>query len=385
MNPKNFQPHAPGQVIKTLSGYWAFIPQPLPPAAAWSEQLLTHLSNADRSLARLAEIGRGFPAPHIAIRPFVRREAVLSSRIEGTHTSFEGLLTHEASPADDSAADRDAQEVQNYVKALDYGLAALTRLPISLRLLCELHRELMASQRAAHLTPGEVRRSQNWIGPAGATLQTARFVPPPAEGLPECLTALERFIHDPSPLPPLLRIGLIHYQFEAIHPFLDGNGRVGRLLIILLMLAWGLLPQPLLYLSVFFEARRQEYYDRLLAVSCEGDWEGWLTFFLIGVHEQAEEAARCIDRLETLRRDYQARFGSRRDRAALTAALDVFIARPIASINQVQQALGLKHYLTAQRTVKKLEALGLVREATGRARGRLYRADEVLRALEQTS
>ena len=201
-----------------------------------------------------------------------------SSRIEGTRTSLQELLTYEARQLP-LFENPDAHEVHNYVKALDFGLERAGSLPISQRLIRELHACLMEGVRGEYATPGEFRRSQNWIGGPGATIETASYVPPPVEEMHVCLNDLEKYIHSPSDLPPLIRIGLIYYQFEAIHPFLDGNGRVGRLLVSLLLSAWGLLPQPLLYLSAFFEIHRQEYYDQLLSVSQKGTWEAWLRFF----------------------------------------------------------------------------------------------------------
>ncbi|MDY6873398.1 MAG: Fic/DOC family N-terminal domain-containing protein, partial [Chloroflexota bacterium] len=248
MKRSDFSNNHPGEVVTTLQGYLAFIPDPLPPDVTWSNTLLAALSKADRSLVRLAEVGNAFPVPHVVVRPFVRKEAVLSSQIEGTRTSFEELLSYEAGQLSLFGDLEDAREVHNYVRALDYGLERLETLPLSLRLIREIHGILLQGVRGGLMTPGEVRRSQNWIGRPGATLAQARYVPPPANEMHKCLSDLERFIHRDSELPPLLRIGLIHYQFEAIHPFLDGNGRVGRLLVTFLLVAWGLLSQPLLYL-----------------------------------------------------------------------------------------------------------------------------------------
>jgi Fic family protein len=241
----------------------------------------------------------------------------------------------------------------------------------------------MEGVRGELMTPGEVRRSQNWIGRPGATFDEARYVPPPVEEMYECLAALERFIHGESDLPPLIRIGLIHYQFEAIHPFLDGNGRVGRLLISFLLVAWGLLLQPLLYLSDFIEINRQEYYDRLLAVSQKGTWEAWLVFFLDGVHNQAEDASRRINLLSKLRLEYQKLFVNDRSREKLVRLVDYLISTPITSISQAQCFLYMGSYTTIQRNIEKLEALGIVQEITGQARNRIYRAGEILKILDR--
>ncbi|MBI3158409.1 MAG: Fic family protein [Chloroflexi bacterium] len=273
MRPEDFKTNAPGRAITTRQGYLAFIPKPLPPAFSWTNNLTAALSRADRSLAQLAAVGNAFPVPHIVARPFARKEAVQSSQIEGTLATFEELLSYEARQLNLFVETDDVREVHNYIRALDFGLERLNALPVSLRLIREIHAVLMEGVRGETMTPGAFRRTQNWIGSPGATLQNARYVPPPVDEMNRCLAELENYIHAPSELPPLVRIGLIHYQFEAIHPFLDGNGRVGRLLIIFLLVAWGLLSQPLLYLSNYIEANRQEYYDQLLAVSQQGTWE----------------------------------------------------------------------------------------------------------------
>jgi len=382
MKPSDFNSNAPGQVIKTLTGYWAFVPDPLPPTIAWSDRSLSLLSKADRSLARLSEVGASFPAPHVVVRPFIRHEAVLSSRIEGTRTTLEGLYTYEVRQLALFKDQPDAHEVHNYVRALDYGLERVQSLPVSVRLLRELHAVLMKDVRGELMTPGEVRRSQNWIGTPGATLETARFVPPPTDEMHDCLAHLEHFIHDPSNLPPLIRLGMLHYQFEAIHPFLDGNGRVGRLLISLLLCSWNLLPQPLLYLSAFFEKHRQEYYDGLLTVSQEGAWEAWLDFFLTGIDAQARESITRLHRLEHLLDELYARVEGERMRQPLGELIDYLIGNPITTVRQAQEGLGLTHYLTVQRYVEKLVELGILEQIGQRARNRIYRAPEIMHAIE---
>lgn len=382
MQPNDFNPNVPGQVIKTLPGYWAFVPDPLPPVIDWSDHLLSQLSKADRSLARLAEIGASFPAPHVVVRPFIRHEAVLSSRIEGTRTTLEGLYTYEARQLSLFEDQPDAHEVHNYVRALDYGLERVQSLPVSVRLLRELHARLMEGVRGEIMTPGEVRRSQNWIGAPGATLETARFVPPPVDEMQDCLAHLEHFIHDQSDLPPLIRLGMIHYQFEAIHPFLDGNGRVGRLLVSLLLCSWDLLPQPLLYLSAFFEKHRQEYYDGLLAVSQEGAWDAWLDFFLTGIDTQSRESIARLHRLEHLLGELYARVESERMRQPLRKLINYLIGNPITTVRQAQGGLGKKHYDPVKRYVEKLVELGILEQVGQRARNRIYRAPEIMHALE---
>lgn len=382
MKKTDFSKKAPGKVIKTLQGYLAFVPAPLPPDIEWSAKLLAALSKADRSLARLAEVGNAFPAPHVVARPFIRKEAVLSSQIEGTRTSFQELLSYEAGQLSLFGNLEDTREVHNYVQALDYGLERLETLPLSIRLIREIHGILLRGVRGELMTPGEVRRSQNWIGRPGATLNEARYVPPPPDEMHECLSALERYIHDESELPSLLRIGLVHYQFEAIHPFLDGNGRIGRLLVTFLLVAWGLLSQPLLYLSNFIEINRQEYYDRLLAVSQKGAWDAWLMFFLDGVYSQAEDASQRIANLQELRAQYQKKFATERTRENLSHLVDYLISAPITSISQAQEALDMGSFTTIQRYIEKLESLGIVREVTGKGRNRIYQADQILKILD---
>lgn len=258
MNPEDFRASPSGTVIRSVSGFWAFVPNPLPPALEWTDELAQALSDADRALGALAGLSNALPNPHLLVRPFVRREAVLSSRIEGTQASLTDLYAFEAKQLPLLDAPADVREVFNYVDALEYGLKRLEALPVSLRLIRELHARLMQGVRGEPMTPGEFRRSPNWIGPFGSTLETAPFVPPPPLEMEQALAEFEKFLHTESTLPPLVRLGLIHYQFEAIHPFLDGNGRVGRLLISLLLGAWELLPEPLLNLSVYFERQRQQ-------------------------------------------------------------------------------------------------------------------------------
>jgi Fic family protein len=263
-----------------------------------------------------------------------------------------------------------------------YGLERLSTLPVSLRLLREIHKVLMEGVRGEHLTPGEFRRTQNWIGPADSTLASAPFVPPPVAEMHQALDALEKYIHSPSNVSPLVRAALIHYQFEAIHPFLDVNGRVGRLLVVLLLCEWGLLPRPLLYLSAYFEAHRLEYYDRLLAVSQRADWAGWLRFFLQGVSTEALDAVARIERLQALRDEYRTRLQTERSARRLMQALDVLFERPILTIRQMEEALKAP-YRTAQRCIERFEELGFLRETTGRARNRVYRANTILQAIER--
>ncbi|MBL6983885.1 MAG: Fic family protein [Anaerolineales bacterium] len=381
MNPSEFSKSASGRLIQTDSGYWAFIPAPLHPEVQWSPKLVTLLSEAERALAQLAEVGQSFSPTRISVKPFVRQEAVISSRIEGTRTSLRELYSYEAGHLSFLEADTDAQEVQNYVQAMEYGLERLETLPVSLRFIRELHEKLMRGVRGDIWTPGEFRRNQNWIGASGSTIETARYVPPPVEEMHTCLHELEDFIHAPSDLPLLIRLGMIHVQFEAIHPFLDGNGRVGRLLISLLLCAWDLLPQPFLHLSVFIEAHRSEYYKYLLAVSQKGDWEAWLSFFLTGIREQSLEAKARVKELVNLRESYSQQLEKERTSERLMQAIDFIMDQPVLSVRQLEAGLNLSNYLSAQRLVAKLEKYDILQEVTGQARNRIYQADGILRAI----
>jgi Fic family protein len=384
MDPKDFQSSTAGKVIRTLKDHWAFIPNPLPPVIHWSPALISAVGAAERSVGKLDSLANTLLSPHILVRYFIRREAVLSSRIEGTRASLNDVYVYEAAQLSYLEPATDVREVHNYVKALDYGLERLGSLPVSLRLIREIHAVLMEGVGGEHLTPGEFRRSQNWIGPPGSTLETTRFVPPPVDEMHTALGSMEKFMHAASDIPPLVRNALIHYQFEAIHPYLDGNGRVGRLLVILLLIEWGFLSQPWLYLSAYFETHRTAYYDKLLAVSQRGDWENWLSFFLEGIRDQSADAVLCIERLQHLRSTYHERLRDERAAERLMQAIDVLFERPILSIRQLEVAMKIP-YRSAQRYVEKLEQLGILREVTGRARNRLYQADQVLSAFEDSA
>lgn len=344
--------------------------------------MISALAEAERSLGELEGLAGALPSPHVLVRPFVRREAVRSSRIEGTRASLWDLYAYEAARLSFLEPGADVREVHNYVRALEHGLERLDSLPIGRQLIEEIHNELMTGVRGEHLTPGAFRKEQNWIGPPGSSLHTATYVPPPVEAMHAGLDALEAFLQAPSEIPPLVQAGLAHYQFEALHPFLDGNGRVGRLLVILLLVRWGLLSQPWLYLSAFFEAYRSDYYELLLGVSRRGDWQAWLTFFLRGVVSQARDAVRRIERLGRLRSAFQEQLEGERAAGRLMQAVDALFERPILNIRQLEAALGVP-YRSAQRYVERLEALGILREVTGRARNRIYQADLILEALEE--
>lgn len=383
MNLDSFHKTTAGRIVKQPIGYHAFVPHPLPPDIEWDMQLVAQLSTADRALGELAGIGRHLPNPQLLIQPFVRREAVLSSRIEGTQASINDLYFYEAQQMRLFELPDDVQEVNNYVAAMNYALQRLHSLPISLRLIRETHAQLMDGTRGEQWTPGEFRRSQNWIGAPGSSLQTATFVPPPPLEMQDALAALELYVHAPSSLPPLVRLGLIHYQFEAIHPFLDGNGRMGRLLLTLLLVDWEILPLPLLYLSAYFEQHRQQYYAHLLAVSQAGDWHGWLLFFLNGVSEQAQDAIVRVRRLQDLWSQYREEVQrSKKTSARLLQAVDALFEQPVFTIKQLQVRLNVT-VMSATRYVQRLEEASIVQEVTGRERNRVYVAQAILDVIEK--
>lgn len=383
MQATDFSSTRAGRAIRTLKDYWAFFPTRLPPELTWDAALVSAVAESERDMANLATRANRFAFPRILIQPFIRREAVLSSRIEGTRASLTDLYQYESAQLALLEQDDDVREVHNYVVALDYGLQRLDSLPVSLRLIREIHGKLMDSVRGGHLTPGQFRRSQNWIGPAGSTIETAAYVPPPVEEMKEALGALELYIHADSDLPALVRAGLVHYQFEAIHPFLDGNGRVGRLLLLLMLKEWGVLPQPLLNISAYFERHRQEYYDRLLAVSQQGQWEAWLRFFLQAISIQAQDSLDRMSRLESLRGRYQQELETGRSATRMAAVIDFVFSRPILSVKQMQMGLDIP-YMAAKRYVDRLVEADVLIERTGNARNRVFVAAQVLRALERT-
>jgi len=371
--------HPHGRRIRCPGGYEAYVPDSLPPPIDWDGRLAVALSRADLAVGRLAGEGRRLPNPHLLIRPFVRREAVLSSRIEGTQATLGELLSSEAGATVGRSPD-DLREVANYVVALEYGVERLRTLPLSLRLVRELHKRLMRGVRGEAATPGMFRRSQNWIGGPRSTLRDASYVPPPADELVECLGELEKFLHDDS-LPPLVHAALAHSQFEAIHPFLDGNGRVGRLLVTLLLLEKRVLPSPLLYLSAYFEATREEYYARLLSVTARGEWEEWLIYFLTAAAHQAEDALGRIQRIDDLLLRWRAHLSKSPSRLS-ERAIDLFVENPFWTVNKLAERLDVA-FTTAQRGVDRLESVGIVTLVGEARRNRVYCARSILSILEE--
>ena len=361
----------------------AFVPFPLPPAdpPLAIEGVASDLHEAAlTSLARLAVAGSMVPNTDWFLYGFVRKEAVITSQIEGTQATLADVLAFEATQRTDRPAD--VEEVCNYVDAVAFARAQIadaSGLPVSVRLLCGTHEILMRGVRGADKCPGEIRRSQNWIG--GSRPGNAQFVPPPPGEVADALAALERWIHAEDALPPLVRVGLAHVQFETIHPFLDGNGRIGRLLISLLVEHWGLLEQPLLYLSVAFRRRQAEYYTRLAAVRSDGDWEGWTQFFLECVRESADDGVRVARELHALiGRDRSRLVLHERSTVAAIGLLEALPERPVVTVPSVAKRLGTSAP-TARKAIELLEAMGVLRETTGKQRDRVYAYDEYMRIL----
>ena len=364
-------PHRAGRYIQQTTGYKAFVPAPLPPdpPLVYSGALQTLLSAADRDIGRLDALAALLPNPDLFVAMYVRHEAVLSSQIEGTQSTLEDVLAFEADALRDDTP-KDVEEVVNYVRAMNHGLARLSELPLSLRLLREIHAELMKGARGGDKSPGEFRTSQNWIGGRGSSLRDATFIPPPPHELMAALGNLERFLHEARDgVPLLVRCALAHAQFETIHPFLDGNGRVGRLLITLMLCEERALSRPLLYLSLYLKVRRAEYYDRLTAIRSQGHWEAWVAFFLRGVSSTARAATQTAHDIVALR---EAHRGAVARNAKALALLDHLLLQPTVSIKRVVQRLACTAP-TATKLVRDFEARGWLRELTGYGRNRLWR------------
>jgi Fic family protein len=362
-------------LVTGTNGVVAFVPPPLPPPLTFTTELVSRLSEADRALGELAGAGRSLPSPHLFTRALLRREAVLSSRIEGTQATLSDLVLFEVEHR--RARDGDVQEVANYVTATEYLLDQHGRAPLGLWLLREAHRILLSGVRGGSAGPGEFRDSQNWIGGAGSAIEQASYVPPPPEHLQGCLDAFERFLRGPRTLPPLIEIASLHYQFEAIHPFRDGNGRVGRLLVTLLLVEWGLLPGPLLDFSAYIEQRRDEYYARLLAVSTHADWSGWITFFLEAMRAQAVDVLNRARSLQELREKYRERVTGARSSSLLPRLVDAVFENPALTIGAVQDILGVTHRAAAA-NIEKLVDEGVLVEVAPTGRIRRFLAREII-------
>ena len=386
MRPADFTPDSPGKLVTAQDyhgdDYLAFVPNPLPPTLTLDISTINRLSAAERALGELNGIGQMLPNPHLLIGPFVRREAVLSSRIEGTVTTLQQLLLLEAAPSPQSP-NPDAQEVINYVHAMEHGLARLDTLPVCLRLIREIHARLLRGVRGEVNKPGQFREIQNFIGRRGfrPRLSEAVYVPPPVVEMNPALHGFETFLHTPTDIPFLVQLALIHYQFEAIHPFEDGNGRVGRLLIALLLCERNYLSRPLLYLSAFLERYRREYMDCLLRVSQEGAWTDWINFFLEGIAEQSRDAVHRSRQLLALWQDYRDRMQTARASALTLQLIDLLFAAPAVTASYVQRQLEISQP-GARYTIDRLQQAGILQEATGQRRNRVYIAPELFALLD---
>jgi Fic family protein len=373
-----------GSFIAQPEGYVAFIPKPLPPSPPLELEpaLLKLLEEAVAELGRLDGVAKVIPDPDFFISMYVRREAVLSSQIEGTQSTLEDLLELELE-SDHRNRLSDAFEIANYVKAMNFGLRRIETLPLSLRLIREIHKDLLRDGRGSMATPGEFRRTQNWIGPAGASLKRATFIPPPVIDMNKALHDFERYLHADAGYPTLIEVGLAHAQFETIHPFLDGNGRVGRLLNTFLLVHRGILRKPLLYLSYYFKLHRTEYYDRLMSVRLDGDWEGWIRFFLRGVAQTAQEATETAEQLFELREAHRTLVLDEHLGQNGLLLLSRLFQQPLINIS-VAAALSGSSFPTASRLVSRFEKLGLLREITGQKRSRIFRYEPYLALFDDT-
>lgn len=366
------------------TGYTAFVPAALPPhpPIELDNELQSLTSDAALAVGRLDGMVHTVPDSDFFVAMYVRREAVLSAQIEGTQSSLEDLLEVELRPKSKSETS-DVSDIVNYVRAMNRGLGLLNELPVCLRLIRELHIEVVRDTRGGHAYAGEFRRTQNWIGRPGSTLKTATFVPPPVTEMHQALNDLERFLNARSGLPSLVETALIHAQFEAIHPFLDGNGRVGRLLITLILIERGLLKKPLLYLSWYLKQFRAEYYQRLQEIRTDGNWEAWIRFFLTGIRETAREAAATAERLFQMREEHQIHVVSEAGPTGLQLLSELY-RHPVSNISNIATALDVG-FNTAKRLVHQFVELGLLTEITGLKRDRIFRYDAYVSIFDDAS
>lgn len=366
-----------GNFVLQPSGYTAFIPRPLPPQPPVhiDEEMLDLLSMADRALGRLDGSADVLPNPDLFVAIYVQKEALLSSQIEGTQASLLNILEYEAKVARRKIP-ADVAEVVNYIHAINYGLERLNNLPLSLRLIRKIHDRLLSGVRGGERNPGEFRKRQNWIGPRGGNLQNAIFVPPPPQEMEKALHDFELFLHDTNPMPLLIKCALIHSQFETIHPFIDGNGRIGRLLIIFLLCQQKVLKRPILYLSLYFKKYRQEYYDRLQSVRTSGDWENWIKFFLKGIYEVSQQATDTARAIILLREKHRQEVNQKlRQTINGYKLLEFLFQNPVISVKSVTKNLNLA-FPTANSLIDKFQTIGILSEITGRKRDRLFIYDE---------
>jgi Fic family protein len=358
-------------------GYVAYFPTSVPRTLELEAPAIRLLADAEASLGRLAGVGQLLPNPHLLARPYLLREALSSTRIEGTQASLADVFEVEASG---EPPGEDVEEVLNYIDALEWGLDKRDELPLGVRLIREMHRRLLSGVRGRERAPGKFRTTQNWVGEAGATIQTARFVPPPPAELPALLADWERYAHETVEAPLLIQNAILHYQFETLHPFLDGNGRIGRLLSVFLLVEHGRLPAPLLYLSAYFERARERYYEALQTVRERGDIRPWMELFLTAVHTQAEDAVSRAQRIVELRERYRSAASAISSSKAMTL-VDLVCETPIVSSRAVEVGLGVTRP-TALKLLRQLEGVGILEEGRAGPRGqRRYLAQELMNAV----
>ena len=381
MRREDFTRDMPGEFVKNLNGEWTFLPHPLPPSLEPQGQIIALLVEANRAVSELKGIGRKVLNPALLINPFLNREAVLSSRIEGTYSDVQQLALFEASPTTQERDD-DVREVSNYVRAMRFGLAQLGTAPVNMRLIREMHRILLTGVRGETQRPGEYRDKQNYIG--RGRIEEARYVPPATHHLPGILEQFENYLKTAGGSLFLIELAYVHYHFEAIHPFEDGNGRMGRLLITLLLCDRGYLPNPVLYLSAYFEKHRDEYMDMLLRVSQRGAWEEWVAFFLAGVIEQARDTIGRIERLQDLEEAFRQRVRTQRSSALPDRLIRELFITPAITAAQVTSRLETTPR-TAQQTIERLADAAILTEVTGKSYNRIYLAREVIAVINDDS
>lgn len=377
MNTEDFKNSPTGRCVKTIKGYYAFIPNELPPSLYYDNRLIRILSDADRLLGELSGTGRLLANPYLLIAPYTRREAVHSSRIEGTQASLNDLFFFEAAESE-TPQKPDVREVKNYVLAMDYGIERLRELPISIRLIGEIHKILMKDVRGEHATPGELRKSQNWIGPPGCSLDDATFVPPSVNDMYHAMNNWEKYLHSNPNEPPLIQCALMHYQFEAIHPFLDGNGRIGRLLIAFFLCEKKYLTQPLLYLSAFFDKYRDEYYSKLLGISQKGDWNSWIEFFLRGVALQSKHAISDAKKILDLHSEYKNILEkTKKVPGTANRLIDIIFENPFISIYKLSKKWNVP-FNSVRNGVQRLIKIQILKEVPDRRRNKIFYSPKLL-------
>lgn len=384
MNPDDFASSRTGRLVPTVHGSHAFLPNPLPPPAIDLASLVTDVAVAARTLGELSGIGRTVSRPHLLIRPLMRREAVASSKIEGTVTTLTDLLLFEVEERSGRNT-ADTREVMNYVRALEHALQRLDNLPVCVRLMKEVHEILLrnvASERGASITAGKFREDQNWIG--ARVIANARFVPPPPQDVIPAMSDLEKYINamDEDDLPILVHLALIHYQFESIHPFPDGNGRVGRLLIPLILCEKKYMSQPLFYISSYFEKNYGDYIDKMLNVSKANKWEKWIRFFLKAVTESAQEAITKAKKLQDLQREYHCRIQQARSSALLGRVIDHLFEHPAITIPYAAEMLGIS-YNAAKGNVDRLVQRQVLKESVSYHYPKAYIAEEIIHIVNE--